>query len=104
MNPDIASMWESLDETAINQLKELSNVAPVGLISASTNFSEGRTEENGELITILAQPQRDIAQIIYHSLKSLPQRGLYSKQPDLSGCTAGSMGTDLFRMVSIITL
>ncbi len=34
---------------AIKQLKELSNVAPVGLISASTNFSEGRTEENGEL-------------------------------------------------------
>ncbi|ARJ75792.1 AraC family transcriptional regulator [Bacillus velezensis] len=49
VNPDIASMWESLDEAAINQLKELSNVAPVGLISASTNFSEGRTEENGEL-------------------------------------------------------
>ncbi|MEC3654823.1 AraC family transcriptional regulator [Bacillus siamensis] len=49
VNPDIASMWESLDEAAINQLKELSNVAPTGLISASTNFSEGRTEENGEL-------------------------------------------------------
>ncbi|WP_269774761.1 AraC family transcriptional regulator [Bacillus siamensis] len=49
VNPDIASMWESLDEAAINQLKELSNVAPAGLISASTNFSEGRTEENGEL-------------------------------------------------------
>nr|WGD99593.1 AraC family transcriptional regulator [Bacillus velezensis] len=49
VNPDIASMWESLDEATINQLKELSNVAPVGLISASTNFSEGRTEENGEL-------------------------------------------------------
>lgn len=42
-------MWESLDEKAINKLKELSNVAPSGLISASTNFSEGRTEENGEL-------------------------------------------------------
>lgn len=49
VNPDIASMWESLDQAAINQLKELSNVAPVGLISASTNFSEGRTEETGEL-------------------------------------------------------
>lgn len=49
VNPDIASMWESLDEAEINQLKELSNVAPVGLISASSNFSEGRTEENGEL-------------------------------------------------------
>ncbi|GLZ65655.1 hypothetical protein Bamy02_27080 [Bacillus amyloliquefaciens] len=49
VNPDIASMWESLDEAAIKQLKELSNAAPAGLISASTNFSEGRTEENGEL-------------------------------------------------------
>lgn len=48
VNPDIASMWESLDEAAIKQLKELSNAAPVGLISASTNFSDGRTEENGE--------------------------------------------------------
>lgn len=49
VNPEIASMWESLDEEAINTLKKLSNVAPVGLISASTNFSEGRTEEKGEL-------------------------------------------------------
>ncbi|MHB9998805.1 AraC family transcriptional regulator [Bacillus spizizenii] len=49
INPEIASMWESLDEKAINKLKELSNVAPSGLISASTNFSEGRMEENGEL-------------------------------------------------------
>lgn len=49
VNPEIASMRESLDETAINKLKKLSNVAPLGLISASTNFSEGRTEEKGEL-------------------------------------------------------
>lgn len=49
VNPEIASMWESLDAAAINTLKKLSNVSPLGLISASTNFSEGRTEENGEL-------------------------------------------------------
>lgn len=49
VNPDIASMWESLDEETINELKELSNTTPLGLISASTNFSEGRTEEKGEL-------------------------------------------------------
>ncbi len=49
VNPEIASMWESLDEDAINNIKKLTNVAPLGLISASTNFSEGRTEENGEL-------------------------------------------------------
>lgn len=47
VNPDIASMWESLDEETINELKELSNTTPLGLISASTNFSEGRTEEKG---------------------------------------------------------
>lgn len=49
VNPEIASMWESLDEETINKLKELSNVTPLGLISASTNFSEGRMEEKGEL-------------------------------------------------------
>lgn len=49
VNPEIASMWENLDEEAINKLKKLSNVAPLGLISASTNFSEGRLEEKGEL-------------------------------------------------------
>ncbi|MFD3257572.1 GyrI-like domain-containing protein [Paenibacillus lentus] len=49
VNPEIASMWESLDLETIGQLKELSNVEPIGLISASTNFSEGRMEEQGEL-------------------------------------------------------
>ncbi|MDG5471245.1 AraC family transcriptional regulator [Jeotgalibacillus sp. ET6] len=49
VNPHIASMWESLDGEAINQLKSLSNTAPFGLLSASTNFSEGRMEEKGEL-------------------------------------------------------
>lgn len=49
VNPEIASMWESLDLETINKLKSLSNVEPMGLISASANFSEGRMEENGEL-------------------------------------------------------
>jgi AraC family transcriptional regulator len=48
VNPEIASMWESLDMDAINMLKALSNVAPLGLLSASTNFSEGRLD-GGEL-------------------------------------------------------
>ncbi len=30
-------------------LKSLSNIEPAGIISASTNFSEGRMEEKGEL-------------------------------------------------------
>ncbi|MED1441454.1 AraC family transcriptional regulator [Aeribacillus composti] len=49
INPEIASMWKSLDDEKINKLKKLSNVEPLGLIQASTNFSEGRMEEKGEL-------------------------------------------------------
>ncbi|WP_026677038.1 AraC family transcriptional regulator [Fictibacillus gelatini] len=49
VNPEIDAMWKSLDDELILQLKTLSNVAPLGLISASTNFSEGRMEEKGEL-------------------------------------------------------
>ena len=48
VNPAIAAMWASLDEDTINTLKSLSNVEPKGLISASTNFSEGRLD-GGEL-------------------------------------------------------
>ncbi|MBU7008786.1 AraC family transcriptional regulator [Phosphitispora fastidiosa] len=49
VNPEIASMWKSLNEEMILELKKLSNVEPLGLISASINFSEGRMEEKGEL-------------------------------------------------------
>lgn len=49
VNPDIEAMWESLDEQAIRELKELSDTEPSGLIQASTNFDEGRMEEKGEL-------------------------------------------------------
>lgn len=49
VNPDIADMWQSLDHEMIRELKELSNVKPLGIISASVNFSEGRMEEKGEL-------------------------------------------------------
>jgi AraC family transcriptional regulator len=49
VNPEIASMWKSLTSEDIDLLKQLSNVEPQGLISASVNFSEGRMEEQGEL-------------------------------------------------------
>lgn len=49
VNPEIAAMWRNLNEEAIHRLKILSNVSPIGLLSASTNFSEGRMEEKGEL-------------------------------------------------------
>ena len=48
-NPEIAAMWQSLSMDKIDQLQKLSNVEPEGIIQASTNFSEGRMEEKGEL-------------------------------------------------------
>lgn len=48
-NPEIAEMWKSLTMEKIEQLKTLSTVEPKGMIQASTNFSEGRMEEKGEL-------------------------------------------------------
>ncbi|OAB33103.1 AraC family transcriptional regulator [Paenibacillus macquariensis] len=49
VNPEIASMFEGLTPEIIDKIKGFSNVQPSGLISASTNFSEGRMEEKGEL-------------------------------------------------------
>ncbi|MBT2259315.1 AraC family transcriptional regulator [Priestia megaterium] len=49
VNPKIAAMWESLSDETINKLKKLSNVNPLGLLSASMNFSGERMEEKGEL-------------------------------------------------------
>jgi AraC family transcriptional regulator len=49
VNPEIASMWKSLTVETINKLKKLSDIEPMGLVSASVNFSEGRMEEKGEL-------------------------------------------------------
>ncbi|EGW40452.1 AraC family transcriptional regulator [Desulfosporosinus sp. OT] len=49
VNPEIASMWQSLNDETIQKLKGLSNIEPSGIISASINFSEGRMEEKGEL-------------------------------------------------------
>jgi len=49
VNPEIAAMWKSLDMDTLKMLKELSNLEPAGIISASVNFSEGRMEEQGGL-------------------------------------------------------
>lgn len=49
VNPEIAEMWKSLSMEKIQELKDLSNIEPYGLISASTNFSEGRMEGKGDL-------------------------------------------------------
>ncbi|WP_101843536.1 AraC family transcriptional regulator [Halobacillus sp. Marseille-P3879] len=49
VNSEIAGMWRSLTAKDIQNLKSFSNIEPGGIISASTNFSEGRMEEKGEL-------------------------------------------------------
>ena len=49
VNPEIASMWRSLTIEKINELKKISNMEPMGLISGSVNFSEERMAEKGEL-------------------------------------------------------
>ena len=49
VNPEIEKMYEVFTPDIIKTLKDLSNVEPIGIISASTNFSNGRMEEKGEL-------------------------------------------------------
>lgn len=44
INPEIASMWQSLTPDMITTMKGMSNIEPQGLISASVNFEEGRGE------------------------------------------------------------
>lgn len=48
-NKDIDDMWQSLAPDMIKKLKALSNIEPTGMISVSTNFSEGRMSEEGTL-------------------------------------------------------
>ncbi|MBO1512883.1 AraC family transcriptional regulator [Metabacillus bambusae] len=49
VNPEIAAMWGTLNNEIINRLKNLSNVEPLGLLQVSSNFSDGRMDEKGEL-------------------------------------------------------
>ncbi len=49
VNPEIADMYKLLTPEIVMNLKSLSNIEPKGMISASTNFSDGRMEEKGEL-------------------------------------------------------
>lgn len=49
VNPEIVKMTDLITPKLIKELKALSNIEPAGIISASTNFSEKRMEEMGEL-------------------------------------------------------
>lgn len=49
VNPEIVKMTELFTPDIVKRLKSISDIEPKGIISASTNFSEGRMEEKGEL-------------------------------------------------------
>ncbi len=49
VNEEIADMYKTLTPEIVMKLKSLSNIEPMGMISASTNFSEDRMSEKGEL-------------------------------------------------------
>ena len=69
VNEEIASMWKSLNPDSIQTLKSLSNIEPTGIISASTNFSEGRMEEKGELDRYIGVATTKDCQSSLNSLK-----------------------------------
>ena len=41
-NPEAAAMWQSLTPADIAELKGIANIDPIGLLSASFNFEDGR--------------------------------------------------------------
>ncbi len=49
VNPEIEAMRKSLDEDGVDELLQLSNIDPAGIINASANFDEGRANEEGKL-------------------------------------------------------
>ncbi len=49
VNPEISEMYKVLTPEIIMYLKSISNIEPKGMISASTNFSDGRMNEQGQL-------------------------------------------------------
>lgn len=44
VNPEIAEMWKNLTQHDIHELSGLCNTEPLGLVNASTNFTENREE------------------------------------------------------------
>jgi len=102
VNPEIASMWKSLDEKTINELKNLSNVEPLGLLSASANFSEGRLEEKGELDHYIgAATTRECPDNLTQLNVDASTWAVFEAVGPFPN-TAKCLGTHLFRMVSIL--
>jgi len=68
VNSEIAKMYTLLTPEIILTLKGLSDMEPMGIISASANFSEGRMEEQGELdhyigVATSSKEQTDFAEL-----------------------------------------
>lgn len=77
VNPEIIKMTKLLTMDVINQLKAISNVEPKGIISASTNFSEGRMGEKGELDHYIGVATLSNETADFDVLKLMPVPGLY---------------------------
>ena len=69
VNSEIAKMYELLTPDVIRDLKALADIEPSGIISASTNFSEGRMEEKGELDYYIGVATSNIPTTKFEELK-----------------------------------
>ena len=69
VNPEIAAMWQQLNEEKIKELKALSNTHLQGMISASVNFDEGRMEEQGSLDHYIGVATTNPCPVHYSSLE-----------------------------------
>ena len=70
---------EKFKPESIQTLKSLSNIEPTGIISASTNFSEGRMEEKGELDHYIGVATTKDCPKQFAQLEVALQHGLYLK-------------------------
>lgn len=103
--PEISAMWKSLDAETITLLKQLSNVEPQGLLSASTNFTEGRMEEKGELDHYIGVATTEGCPAHLTQLEVPASTwAVYRIGWALSGYPSKYMGAHIFRMVSILQL
>lgn len=72
VNPEIEKMYSNFTPEIIGELKRFSDIEPSGIISASTNFSEGRMEENGDLDHYIGVASSKEHGVKYESIKVEP--------------------------------
>ena len=69
-------MYQQLTPELIETFKGVSNVQPLGIISASAHFSKERMEEKGELDHYIGAATTQVAPRVWHVWKSPHQHGL----------------------------